>query len=402
MSFELDWPPPKALIMREELDLLLMASSRYPQNIMLRAKAAKIAVTLDQFDEALSLIQDIKTTDDNKFSLAITRTQAYLAMETHEGNLMALQSLLSAKENAPNNMALAEILADLGKVHVRLGDPEKAVSLLQRALDYNPLSSNAFKRWAAIDFRAGRESVVLKRCNDFISKKIINSRLLADRYISLELLGHAADAEQLLGLNTFFLSKDMVLPQGGNWQSMDDFNSSLATELMDHAAVRYERYGTASLSSWRIDEPYLQRSQVFSILIEQIHREIVHYIKQLPGQKHSFIDTKPKRAQLRLWSVFTEHDGFETWHVHQNGWMSGVYYVMVPDSIKYASDNKGCIEFGNPVLDHIPRDIPGERRTIRPRPGRLLLFPSHTFHRTHPTANGQRRLIVAFDVVPMG
>jgi hypothetical protein len=37
---------------------------------------------------------------------------------------------------------------------------------------------------------------------------------------------------------------------------------------------------------------------------------------------------------------------------------------------------------------------------IRPRPGRLVLFPSYMWHGTVPFTTAERRMTIAFDIVP--
>ena len=39
-------------------------------------------------------------------------------------------------------------------------------------------------------------------------------------------------------------------------------------------------------------------------------------------------------------------------------------------------------------------------RRIQPREGRMLLFPGYFFHNTVPFASAERRISIAFDLVP--
>ena len=83
-----------------------------------------------------------------------------------------------------------------------------------------------------------------------------------------------------------------------------------------------------------------------------------------------FCRGRPARAELRNWCVITEGDGHETWHVHQNGWLSGVFYPYVQDHIAQGTGVDGCIAFG------LPEGIVGEENArafgevvCRPRNG---------------------------------
>jgi tetratricopeptide (TPR) repeat protein len=96
------------------------------------------------------------------------------------------------------------------------------------------------------------------------------------------------------------------------------------------------------------------------------------------------------------WSIrLTEH-GYHAAHFHPGGIMSSASYIAVPDETD-ASTGQGWLEIGRPPpelgLDLEPLV------TIKPQPGRLVLFPSFLFHGTRPF-RGEERLTVAFDLVP--
>jgi hypothetical protein len=59
---------------------------------------------------------------------------------------------------------------------------------------------------------------------------------------------------------------------------------------------------------------------------------------------------------------------------------------------------QGWLKFGEPPYE---LDLKGPiRRTLQPRPGTLVLFPSYLWHGTIPFHAGQSRTTIAFDVVP--
>jgi hypothetical protein len=74
-------------------------------------------------------------------------------------------------------------------------------------------------------------------------------------------------------------------------------------------------------------------------------------------------------------------NGYQTSHIHPNGWISGVVYLK---TVELDNSNEGAIEvslhgYGLPILDeNYPRKIHS------PQVGDILLFPSSLFHRTVP------------------
>ena len=400
VSIAIDIPIAPTLSPDEKISLLQRALAIAPNATYLRVDLATLLAQRDQFDAALSLLVNIDSlSKEMSFRACMSRGNAALGKETAEWNEHARKSFEQATTLAPGPRFLAQALAQLGKAQIRTGDLEEARRRLISALATNPLNSDAQKRLTAMDLSQGREAETLDRCEELIASSVLNSRLLSDRYLALALLGRAGEAQATEALDVFFPSLAPPPPVG--WDTVEDFNSSLQAEMVTHPALRYERYGTASSRSWRIDNPQLRdRTPALSALLSVFQREIQQQVALIP-ETHLLGRARPKRALLKTWCVLTQANGYEEWHMHQSGWISGVYYIAVPEEVDRASDNRGCIEFGNPVLSHIPREIPGERRTLRPRPGRLLMFPSQAFHRTFPSTSKAWRMAMAFDLIPI-
>jgi len=96
------------------------------------------------------------------------------------------------------------------------------------------------------------------------------------------------------------------------------------------------------------------------------------------------------------WSVLLKAQGFHVNHIHPEGWLSSAYYISVPDETDDPEQQAGWIKFGEPRL---PVPGAGPDRTVQPRPGRLVLFPSYMWHGTTALHGTAPRLTMAFDVV---
>lgn len=91
------------------------------------------------------------------------------------------------------------------------------------------------------------------------------------------------------------------------------------------------------------------------------------------------------------WSVRLTDGGNHINHVHPFGWLSSALYVALPEG------EAGVLKLGEPP-ERLGLDLPPVR-TIEPRPGQLVLFPSTMWHGTAPFGAGER-LTIAFDVAP--
>ena len=102
---------------------------------------------------------------------------------------------------------------------------------------------------------------------------------------------------------------------------------------------------------------------------------------------------RPARPRFAgSWSVRLSGQGYHANHVHPAGWISSAFYVALPPG---TGGEAGWLTLGSPQAE-LGLDLPPSR-TIEPRPGRLVLFPSTMWHGTNPYPSGER-LTVAFDI----
>ena len=101
-----------------------------------------------------------------------------------------------------------------------------------------------------------------------------------------------------------------------------------------------------------------------------------------------------------MWAIVIEAEGFQVPHIHPSGWLSGVYYVALPEVVRSQGGQRaGWIEFGEPYWD-IAHSVQPELKAFQPEEGLLLMFPSYFYHRTLPFTSDQQRISISFDVVP--
>ena len=126
---------------------------------------------------------------------------------------------------------------------------------------------------------------------------------------------------------------------------------------------------------------------------------VAEYAAQLPADPtHPFLSAA--RSPIRFaasWSVRLSASGHHSNHVHPMGWISSALYISLPLGVGQSegSDQAGWLTLGAP-----PRELGLDLapfRSVEPKPGRLVLFPSIMWHGTVPFASGER-LTVAFDV----
>lgn len=390
--------------------MLREAYRRQPDSPSLRVRFATALLVQDAFDDVIALFDKPDTPAQPDTSEGAILIQAHLARETPEDNRRVVAIVDRLLPLLVDDVTRAQFLADQAKAHRRLGDPDVARSMLDHALELDPANKDACKRLAAVDLHDDKIGDTIAVLDRIAAKGVSHARLHAARALVHARAGQIETARDVIGFDNFHHAGLLDTPPG--MASMAAFNTALAAELLDHPDLRYERYGTASEQSWRIDAPLLGPAPMVRLLLDQVARTAERHVATIAGSDHPWARHRPDRGLLHCWCVMTDGTGYETWHVHQFGWLSGVYYVQIPPSIGAAATAEGesdgandgaagCIAFG------LPEDLVGDvaaaghgSRIVRPEEGMLMLFPSHSYHRTYPHGAAERRICVAFDIWP--
>ena len=131
-------------------------------------------------------------------------------------------------------------------------------------------------------------------------------------------------------------------------------------------------------------------------LREAVVEAVEAHVASLPPPVAGHPTLIARRAPIRFsgsWSVRLTDAGFHVNHVHPAGWLSSALYVALPDSL--GEGEQGWLKLGEPQAE-LGLDL-APFRTVEPKPGRLVLFPSTMWHGTIPFDAGER-MTVAFDV----
>lgn len=134
-------------------------------------------------------------------------------------------------------------------------------------------------------------------------------------------------------------------------------------------------------------------------LLELAIREQLHlYIQDLPRDaNHPFLSRRARDVLFTgAWSVKLRKQGFHQNHVHNEGWISGCYYVQIPEAIH--NQGQGWIKFGQIESPQTIDDCASY--IVKPKAGHVVFFPSYMWHGTQPFSDDNFRITVAFDLIP--
>ncbi len=295
----------------------------------------------------------------------------------------------------------------LGQALCRLGRFEEGLAAHRRAIELLPEHASAHVNYASGLLQAGEIALATDAASAAVRLDRSDQTAWAYLGIAWRAAGEPKDA-WLNDYNTFVQAFDLETPPG--WPDMASFNQALQTRLRElHTDAQAPIDQTLRIGSQTQDNLFDRTDAVIVALRESIAKAVSRYIARL-GELSSDPD-HPLLGRVSAnwrfsdsWSAQLRSGGFHTNHVHPHGWISSAYYVALPPAVRPAGeaggDQAGWIKFGEPGFAVSGHEL-GPLRKVEPRVGRLVLFPSYMWHGTIPFIDVERRLTVAFDVLPI-
>lgn len=288
-----------------------------------------------------------------------------------------------------------------GEACLALNDEAGARAVFERAISIDPTFAKAVINLADLDLISANPSAALQKIDAFLNKVPGHPSALAFKAIALRDQGDADAAREIDDLDRFIMPQMIDAPEG--FQDIGAFNQAMAAHVMSHPTLTSSPTAHATRQGFHSGEllsaPRGPFALFHQIIIDAFHR----YRRQSVGETaHPFLDQCPGTFDVSVWGVVMNESGHQVPHIHPSAWLSGVYYVEVPLTVQDAKlAHAGWIEFGHPPDDIHAQHTP-VTKLFQPEEGKMLLFPSHFYHRTLPLSGDQRRISVAFDIMPSG
>jgi len=294
----------------------------------------------------------------------------------------------------PDHAAAAHNRADALQRSGRLDEAREAY---ERTITIDPDFAKPQVNLADLNLQLGDPDAALSVCDGFLSGHPGNTDLLAFKAIALGDAGRETEAAALVDFDRLLHTVDVELPP--DFRSLDAFNGALVAHLLDHPTLTPSPLSHATREGRHSGELLSDPRGPFADFETIVHKAVSAYRKTLGRDAHHpFLVGPPERLDLSVWGVVMEAGGHQIPHIHPAAWMSGVYYAEIPDSIG-GEDRAGWLEFGRPP-GHFHNRTEPPLCALRPKAGLMVLFPSYFYHHTIPFEMDQRRISIAFDLIP--
>jgi tetratricopeptide (TPR) repeat protein len=384
--------PPGAAI-----GLLERAIAAAPLSAPLHKQLGNVHLDRFHFHEAAAAFEAARQCDSECQDVLASLTRCWNRLGRHADVLDVLAAVDPSRS--------ADVHVQHGEAFAALNRVDEAERAFRIALGCNARHRHACLKLCGILRGAGRFTELLALCERLAEQGVAHAQFLLDWGRALAHDGQHAKARRLL-FDEAKMSR-LTPPTPAGFEDLDAFNRALARELamnehkitevpVDELAVR----GSA-LVFHLLDG---KRPELIRALLSAIQACIESRLARSQGSGTGFDPwgaIRPTRVRLRPWGLIQKSGDYEAWHLHRSGWISGVYYVQIPEVFSVEGDGAGCIEFGfPPSLTEAGIPVCAPLR-VAPTEGLMLLTPSHYHHRTIPFVSSRRRISVAFDVIDL-
>ena len=350
-------------------------------------EAGRLLAELGRIEEAFESLSRATalSPDDPEVWARLGQLQAKVArwsdVEQCQRKVLALEP-----DNARAHADLCWALRRLGRLAEAIDAGRRAVAAdADNPLGYNYLT---FALLANEDFEAA-----LEVCDACLERHPHDVASLAYKPTALQALGRGEEGARLVDFERLTWVTHVELSDGRS--SVAELNRELADFARSSPPRPFDPTQTVDI----LVEPH----GVMTTFREMADQALKHFLSQLPvDPSHPFLKARPQRWEVEGWATRLLQMAPQEHHFHQHGWVSGVYYVTVPDSVGADEHGRaGFLEFCR-FPQYSKRKAQSEFLALPPRPGMLVLFPSYFYHRVSPfePAGDEPRISIAFNLIP--
>lgn len=340
---------------------------------------------------------------------ALARLNAAIAAHPHDGGLRDVLMRVSkaAGDEAAAKSAAAGLLKlvppspgrrllEAHEANLR-GDYRAAATAARDAADSGADKSQSLEALASAQLASGDGVGLLGTAKEWREHDEFNQLAIAYLATALRMLDDAR-GDAFRDYEKLVRAFDIDVPD--EWASLDAYLSDVTRALTGMHAFEAHPLGQSIRGGTQTMEPLWESPDpAVRAFFHAIDSPIRRYTADLGTGEDPLRSRNRGTYQIKgCWSVWLKPGGFHVDHVHPQGWISSACYIQTPKVIEEGEGKEGWIRFGQP-----PTQPPGgmsAEHFVQPRPGRLVLFPAWMWHGTVPFSSDERRLTVAFDVLP--
>ena len=275
---------------------------------------------------------------------------------------------------------------------MELEEYQKATSCFEKAVEINPSHINALHNLLRFLYKMDDKSIFFKKLDDRIKQGEINALIGS--------LSSRSEIKYGIKRPNPFCEDPLKYVLKTNLTERYDFKNIFVKgvkNIIKDDMVPRRRQDLITNGYQTAGNLFAQKNDFIDKIKNIIHLEIEKYQIHFKDSKEGLIKSWPTTYNLNGWLVSMKSGGKLSAHMHEKGWVSGSVYINVPPKLKTDSGNLVvCIDDEK----HTTRKNINQKKIIDVVTGSLCLFPSSLYHYTIPFEAEEKRIVLAFDVMP--
>ncbi len=169
----------------------------------------------------------------------------------------------------------------------------------------------------------------------------------------------------------------------------DEYENQKYKDFLIHLSEQTNGEKRSNRNGWQSDT-LLWKEKIFNPLLDKVLENSKKIAMHLSKKD------VPQMVIRSMWGNINPKGGFNFTHVHPSSWMSGVYYIQLPEG-----NNEIVFEDPRParMMDFQRSSlIKDEYFSHYSKVGQLLLFPSWLPHFVSPNTSNENRISISFNV----
>ena len=169
----------------------------------------------------------------------------------------------------------------------------------------------------------------------------------------------------------------------------DEYENQKYKDFLIHLSEQTNGEKRSNRNGWQSDT-FLWKEKIFNSLLDKVLENSKKIAMHLSKKD------VPQMVIRSMWGNINPKGGFNFTHVHPSSWMSGVYYIQLPEG-----NNEIVFEDPRParMMDFQRSSlIKDEYFSHYSKVGQLLLFPSWLPHFVSPNTSNENRISISFNV----
>nr|WP_159107079.1 tetratricopeptide repeat protein [Azospirillum sp. B4] len=268
--------------------------------------------------------------------------EAYIMFSRYDE---AEENLAAAAALRPGSPVLPRLTATLRMAQNRM---EEALAAARQGLEEDPADQRLLHRVAEATMRLDRPAEALDAARR-LGEVVPDSQFaVAFEATAHRLLGQP-DPRGLYDYDRFIHAADLVPPPG--YSDLAAFHADLMAALDAQHVAKHEPIEQTLRNGSQTRENLFTRvgaAPAIQALRDSILAATERYITALPDDgDHPYLRRKGQALHWAgSWSARLRDQGYHTNHIHPEGWISGCYYVDLPDVVADTESKQGWITFG--------------------------------------------------------